>query len=206
MPGRRGKDFLPINNNRVLEFGSGIGVTSNYAGSYRGQRTEVTTITATPTAPTNFDFWRSGAGATTLPDGTNDLTENIRRNGSVGLNIDPTSTLHVQGSIAETVTIITATTTLNATHDKIVLNNAAANITITLPNALTCLGRKYEFSRYAGSTGTVTIVGGAGNQIQARAGTVGATTTIGIHGATGQGLNHSFTAVSVGGVGIWVRL
>ncbi len=206
MPGRRGKDFLPINNNRVLEFGSGIGVASNYTSSYRGQKTEVTTITATPPAPTNFDFWRSGAGATTLPDGTNDLTENIRRNGSVGLNIDPTSALHVQGSIAETVTVIAATTTLNATHNKIVLNNAATNITITLPNALTCLGRKYEFSRYAGSTGTVTIVGGAGNQIQALAGTVGATTTLGIHGATGTGLRHSFTAVNVGGVGVWVRI
>ena len=70
---------------------------------------------------------------------------------------------------------------------------------------MTCVGRKYEFSRYAGSTGTVTIVG-TGSQIQALAGTVGATTTLGIHGATGQGLKHTFTAVDVAGVGVWVRL
>ena len=43
------------------------------------------------------DFWRSGAGATTLPNGTTDLTEDIRRNGMVGLNIDPVQTLDVNG-------------------------------------------------------------------------------------------------------------
>ena len=43
------------------------------------------------------DFWRSGAGAITLPNGTTDLTESIRRNGLVGLNIDPVQTLDVNG-------------------------------------------------------------------------------------------------------------
>ena len=103
------------------------------------------------------------------------------------------------------MTVITATTTLNETHNKILLQNGATAITITLPNALTCLGRKYEFSRYAGSTGGITILPGGG-QIQALNGTVGATTSLGAHSATGRGLRHSFTAVNIGGVGVWVRI
>ena len=127
-------------------------------------------------------------------------------NGNIGIGTaTPTSTLSVNGSQESIVTVITATTTLNATHHKIVANNGATNITITLPNALTCIGREYIISRYAGSTGTIKVVG-TSSQIQALAGTVGATTTLGVHGATGQGLNFRFTAVNIGGVGVWVRL
>lgn len=136
----------------------------------------------------------------------NAIRQTITNTGEIGIGtITPTSTLHVIGSVAETVTVITATTSLNATHNKIVLNNGAANIVITLPDALTCIGRKYEFTRYAGSTGAVGIIPAAG-QIQALAGTVGATTTLGLHSAAGAGLKHTFTAVNIGGVGVWVRL
>lgn len=130
----------------------------------------------------------------------------LTQRGQLGIgNINPSSTLQTNGSVSETVTVITATTTLNETHNKIVVQNAATAITITLPNALTCLGRKYEFSRYAGSTGGITILPGGG-QIQALDGTVGATTSIGLHSAAGLGLRHSFTAVNIGGVGVWVIL
>jgi len=130
----------------------------------------------------------------------------LTQRGQLGIgNINPSSTLQTNGSVSETVTVITATTTLNETHNKIVVQNAATAITITLPNALTCLGRKYEFSRYAGSTGGVTILPGGG-QIQALNGTVGASTTLGLHSAAGAGLKHTFTAVNIGGVGVWVRL
>lgn len=106
----------------------------------------------------------------------------------------------------ETVTVITTTTTLTALHNKIVANNVLANITITLPDALTCLGRKYTISRYLLSTGTITMQTTGTNQVQALLGTIGATTTIPAHSATGGGLNHSFTAVQVGAVGVWVRI
>ncbi len=131
----------------------------------------------------------------------------LQSNGNVGIGtVAPTSTLHVIGSQASSVTNITGTTTLNVTYNKILVSNGATNITITLPDALTCLGREYVFSRAAGSTGSITIIGGAGNQIQALAGTVGATTSIRLHSATGGGLRHSFTAVNIAGVGVWVRL
>lgn len=136
---------------------------------------------------------------------TNGISAYFNQRVAIGLTT-PTSTLHVQGSQAVTVTNITGTTTLNETHHKILVSNGATNITITLPNALTCLGREYVISRAAGSTGSITVVGGAGNTIQALAGTIGATTSIGLHSATGGGLRHSFTAVNIAGVGVWVRL
>ena len=144
-------------------------------------------------------------GTTVASDNIND---NVYRNGNVGIGgvVTPTSTLHIQGSEAGTVTNITGTTTLNETHHKVLVSNGATNITITLPNALTCLGREYVISRASGSTGSITVVGGAGNTIQALNGTVGATTSIGLHSATGGGLRHSFTAVNIAGVGVWVRL
>jgi len=75
-----------------------------------------------------------------------------------------------------------------------------------LPNALTCLGREYVFSRAAGSTGSITIQRTGTNVVQALNGTTGATTTLGLHSAAGAGLKHTFTAVQVGATGVWVRL
>lgn len=45
MPGRRQKNFIPVNYHRVLEFGAGFNVTESYGPSYRGGKTEITTIT-----------------------------------------------------------------------------------------------------------------------------------------------------------------
>lgn len=160
-------------------------------------------------------FGTSSTGLGTINTSTNTAlvlsTNNIEKvrievNGNVGIGTTtPTSTFHVNGSEAGTVTVITATTTLNATHHKILVSNGATNITITLPNALTCVGREYIFSRAAGSTGSITIVG-SGTQIQAFNGTMGATTSLGAHGTAGQGLRHFFTAINIGGVGSWVRI
>lgn len=131
----------------------------------------------------------------------------ILQGGNVGVGtIAPNSTFQVNGSQAGTVTTVTANITLNATHHKILVSNGATNITITLPDALTCLGREYVISRAAGSTGSITIQRTGTNIIQSLNGTTGATTSIGLHSATGGGLRHSFTAVNIGGVGVWVRL
>jgi len=155
------------------------------------------------------------SGFSSIPDMNNNIVmrtagvERVRVNilGNVGIGTTtPTSTLHIQGSEAGSVTNITGTTTLNATHHKVLVSNGATAITITFPNALTCLGREYVISRAAGSTGVINVVGSAGNQIQALTGTIGASTSIGLHSATGVGLRHSFTAINIGGVGTWVRL
>ena len=137
----------------------------------------------------------------------NVIRQTITNNGNVGIGTTtPNSNVHINGSEAGTIINITATTTLNATHHKVLVSNGATNITITLPNALTCLGREYVISRAAGSTGTITIAVSGGNQVQASVGTIGATTSIGLHSVAGGGLRHSFTAANIGGVGFWVRI
>lgn len=84
---------------------------------------------------TPADFWRSGVGATALPDGTTDLTENIRRNGAVGINADPLTTMDVSGSfgVGVVTTALPAYTALITDHT-IILTGAVAQA-VTLPAA-----------------------------------------------------------------------
>ena len=154
---------------------------------------------------TNFIGTKDNIGLSFRTNNT--IRQTITNTGNVGIGtITPKSTLHVQGSQAATVTNITGTTTLNETNHKVLVSNGSTNITITLPDALTCLGREYIISRAAGSTGTITVQGTGTNIIEVLNGTTGATTSIGLHSALGGGLRHSFTAVNIAGVGVWVRL
>lgn len=81
--------------------------------------------------------------------------------------------------------------TVPATAAKIIVQNGAAAVTLTLPAPATMTGKSISFSRAAGSTGAITILPGAG-QIQALNGTMGATTTLGAHSAAGAGLDIQF--------------
>ena len=96
-----------------------------------------------------------------------------------------TSTLDVAGSFSLPVVIVAASTTVTDTNCSIECNNGATAITLTLPAAATCRGRIYMVHSNAGSTGTVTITP-SGGQIQALAGTLGATTSISALGSYGQ--------------------
>ena len=73
--------------------------------------------------PTN-NFWRSGAGGTDVADGVNDNTEDIRRDGNVGINVDPVAALDVNG--AEVLRDVTVTLTADG-----VVGTAAATVDIT---------------------------------------------------------------------------
>lgn len=141
-------------------------------------------------------------GISTVTDGVSGYF-----NQRVGIGTaQPNSNFHAEGSQAGTITNITATTALNATHHKLLISNGVANITLTLPDALTCIGREYVISRASGSTGSITISVTGANRVQSLLGTLGATSSIGVHSATGGGLNHRFTAINIGGVGTWVRI
>lgn len=135
-----------------------------------------------------------GNGATHIPE-VNIMT--LQSNSMVGFNTDtPTSGVTVNNSIAYAIRVITGTTTLTSTDSKIIIANGATATTITLPQASTCLGRTICFSRYAGSTGAITLTAPS-SLFQAINGTVGATTTLGTHSAAGLGLYHYFTAVQI---------
>lgn len=142
-------------------------------------------------------------------NGSNSFTEIIRienATGYVGINTNPlnlsagiplpTSTLHVNGSLAVGVLKITASTNLGTLVDevsKVVVNNGAANITITFPVAANCKGRIISISRGESSTGTISCTTtGVGNLIQGLAGSLGGTTSIPAHSAAGAGVNIQF--------------
>ncbi len=78
----------------------------------------------------------------------------------VGVNTStPKSNFEVNGSVGQKVNIITASTTLDATHNIILCNNTSGAITVTLPDVTTCTGRVYTIKREATSTANVTVAG-----------------------------------------------
>jgi hypothetical protein len=96
-------------------------------------------------------------------------------NAQVGINTvgDPTSTLEVNGSFAQKVTTITASTTLTIDNGIVICNNGATAITVTLPSPVGISGRIYTIKRNATSSANVTIAGtinGATNLILTAAG------------------------------------
>lgn len=93
-----------------------------------------------------------------LPNGSSDLTKNIYTNGSVSVGEASTvNKLNVNGSVGCAINVVTASTTLTNAHCKIVVQNGATAVTITLPAATVATKRIYKISRASGSTGTVTI-------------------------------------------------
>ena len=143
----------------------------------------------TPTStPAILDFF-------TTPIGSNLNTRRMRieHDGSVIIGSATTSNvdLAVGGAVSLGITTITATGALPVGATKFILNNAAAAIIITMPDPSLYTGRFVSFTRNAISTGTVTLSASVG-QIQALSGTLGATTTIGAHSATGGGVDIDF--------------
>ncbi len=81
----------------------------------------------------------------------------LNENGNVGIGTtSPSSTLSVNGSIENKVTIVTSNLTLDGTHHTI-LANSTSSITITLPSASVSTGRIYVIKNI--NTGIVTISG-----------------------------------------------
>ena len=184
-----------VNNTNLLKVRTWGGMAANTFAGFGGTDDGQTSIRASIYVPNAAN------------NGVFEAVSVLKVTGNTGIGTTaPNSRLHINGSEAGTVTVITATTTLNDTHHKIVANNGATNITITLPNANSCLGREYIISRAAGSTGTITVQGSGGNTIQALIGTTGGSTTIGVHSATGGGLRHRFTATNLAGPGVWMRI
>ena len=76
-----------------------------------------------------------------LPDGVNDTTEGIRRDGHIGLFVDPLSSLDINGSLGTSIrTDAGAAVTVTATDFTVVLSLAALQ-TVTLPAVATSTRR-----------------------------------------------------------------
>ena len=114
------------------------------------------------------DFWRSGAGAVNLPDGTLDTTENIRRDGNIGLSIDPLSTLDVAGSFATRVVVNSSAAAFSVTaamHDIEIAEVVLAG-SVVLPSAITAPGRQYIVHMAPSNTASVVTITSLAGQIE----------------------------------------
>jgi hypothetical protein len=93
--------------------------------------------------PTVMDFWRGVAPAPALPDGTTDNTDSIRRDGLVGLNVNPVSNFDNNGSLGlarQTSALATATAAVN---DYMIDLTGTTAQTVTLPAASGAARRIY---------------------------------------------------------------
>jgi hypothetical protein len=100
------------------------------------------------------------ASTEVMQDATRFFWDNTNKRLGVGTNA-PTSTLEVDGSIAEGLTVLTSSTTLNETMSTVVVRRTgggAGNITITLPAASTCPGRIYTIIKDYTGTATGNLV------------------------------------------------
>lgn len=129
-----------------------------------------------------YDFTSAGAGATaigfdwnpTVTSVTNLYGILIQPTGSRSgfATATPTSTVHVNGSLATGIntTAITINTTLNTTQEHWIFDTTGGNITASLPDATTCIGRIYVITTISASNtlsidpnGSQTINGSSAN-------------------------------------------
>lgn len=102
----------------------------------------------------------------------------------LGVGTDaPTSTFHVSGSVANSVTVFTNSNagTLNESHSTVVLRRTGGNTSYTavLPNATNCEGRVYTIVRdFNNNNGNVTVSATVGAQLTARTLTSTASTIV----------------------------
>ncbi|MCK7557515.1 hypothetical protein MKQ70_21920 [Chitinophaga sedimenti] len=85
------------------------------------------------------------ASSEVMQDASRLFWNNTNKRLGVGTNA-PNSTMQVNGSIAETLTIVNSNTTLTESINTLVVRrtgSGTANITVTVPSASTCPGRIY---------------------------------------------------------------
>ena len=107
--------------------------------------------------------------------------------GNTGLGeLNPTVKLDVNGGLATEVKTVTVSGPLTVTDHVVLVNNGGTAFTATLPDAASFVGRHIIIKRINNtSTGAITI-NTAGGQVQALAGTLGATTSLAAIGTYGQ--------------------
>jgi hypothetical protein len=115
----------------------------------------------------NWSSNTTAANTPGLPDGLNDLTEKVRRDGLVGINVDAASTLDVAGSIGYGITPLTA----SATPYTFLIADTILDYTggfagvgqLTFPSAATFPRRIIGIRMPATDTFSINLISGGGN-------------------------------------------
>lgn len=108
--------------------------------------------------------------------------------------------LYIDNIIRKKVTTITATTTLLIDNSLVYINNAAVNITLTMPPTVGNNGVEITLIRGLLSTGTVTINPTGADTVEALSGLSGASTSLAATGARGSKVTFICIATT------WIRL
>lgn len=170
-------------------------LTNTSASNFTGNTFNVSSITPT----INFtngtgvvNILKIDATQTSLTGGTLYPLVIEDTNGLNGVGtLTPTSTWSVVGSISSNAntTALTTNTTLDATHSSIVFDTSGGNVTVSLPDAATCIGREYTITNTSASNtlaidpnGSQTINGSSSNYNIT--GTAYSNVTIKSHGST----------------------
>ncbi len=99
-------------------------------------------------------------------------------------NVTVSGTLTTSGGIRKAIRTVSATGAITVNDCIVFVTNGATAITLTMPTPVGNAGLEITIVRSIGSTGTITITPGAG-QIEALAGTLGATTSLATIGTYG---------------------
>jgi hypothetical protein len=142
-----------INNN--------IGIGS-FAGRYNNTESDRVFINSLDRIDYNGDQTESPIYIQQNSAITNQL---IRINGSLGVNIYPTSILQTNGSFGANVTYVGEDTTLDASHYAVLVDASAGDVVISLPTVTTSFGRIYNIKKIDDSANIVTIDGSGTQRI-----------------------------------------
>ena len=115
---------------------------------------------------------------------------------------DPATGVLSAGVSKKNVRVVTANTTLDGSTEVVVCNNGSTNITLILPSASTCEGAEKTITRYAGSTGAVSI---NSTNIQSLSGALGVTTLLSAFNTFPSWVT-TYKAVKVGAVFCWLKM
>ncbi|MDD5456087.1 MAG: hypothetical protein PHV30_03550 [Candidatus Margulisbacteria bacterium] len=143
-----------------------VGIIRAKGGAiYSTQASPTNTLVINGTSSTLHKIYSNSTVDLSL--GTNNSTNQLylQNGGNVGIgNITPDSKLKVEGAIATTINIKSSDYTLSAS-DSVILVSANADVTLTLPLASGCSGRKYNMKKVDNSLAKVYISGSGSDTI-----------------------------------------
>lgn len=117
-----------------------------------------------------FTITRSGFDVSSidLKTGIHPTTSRLFIDGSGNVGIGttaPNSVSHIVGSQSSSITTVSTTTTLDATHFVVLADATSGTITINLPAVSTLTGRRYTVKKIDGSANTVVLDGNGSETI-----------------------------------------
>lgn len=194
---------IPLNDKKVIKFtNASINAIEISSPAMGNNTTEYEVVIPTIPATTNVLTWNQATATLTstvsgVPASAVISDASATNRGMVSVNaqtfagdktfqnnVTVTGTLQTNGGIKKAIRTVSATGAITINDCIVFITNGATAITLTMPTPVGNAGVQITLVRSTPSTGTITVTPGAG-QIEALAGTLGATTSLAALGAYG---------------------